>query len=739
MSEFLKTLLSLSVAGTLLLLLILGLKPLYKNRFSRRWQYYIWIIAALRFLLPFTPDTAPVGWLFEQIPTAAVAGEDRAGSDESTWHTGHGETDQNGTAAPAPDGSTSTAPAPPGPASAGPAATGPVFSEPTSADPALAGAEFSEPASAGSTPADPVLSEPTSADPALAGSVSADQVPIEPVPAALHLPNLYVCLFFIWLAAALVLFTRRVTMYQGFLRHLKIGNAEVSDPDVRKLLADCRERLGIKTRVRLLRNAWISSPIMTGFFRPSIILPAEELEERELFFVFEHELHHYKQGDMFYKWLIQTVICVHWFNPFAYLLEREVNRACELSCDEAVIAGLDDYARHEYGDTLLLFSAERNRFKNTLASVTMSEGAKHLKERLGAIMNFKKKTKMIVAVSLMAALMLAVGGLAIGAYAVKPEIDQPTDLANGEAASDTKDPTASKDIFEEDGVGADLIPDKKKAAGDVEALKAIIQEQNAQGAKLPADLNDERYVWDKKGNLVKLYWNSCGLKGDLSLEGLASLTALFCHDNQLSSLDVSKNVALTELDCACNQLSSLDVSRNVALETLLCGRGHNNFDANQLSSLDVSKNVALQVLECSYHQLSSLDVSENTALTFLNCEGNQLDSLDVSRNTALIQLYCSDNRLDSLDVSKNTALIFLYCDGNQLDSLDVSRNTELIHLYCSDNRLSSLDVSKNTALLSLLCSNNQLRSLDVSRNTALTTFFHDRNVTVKSVDLTLKD
>ena len=36
MNEFIKILLSLSVSGALLLLLILGLKPLYKNKFSKR-------------------------------------------------------------------------------------------------------------------------------------------------------------------------------------------------------------------------------------------------------------------------------------------------------------------------------------------------------------------------------------------------------------------------------------------------------------------------------------------------------------------------------------------------------------------------------------------------------------------------------------------------------------------------------------------------------------------------------
>ena len=56
MSAFMKTLLSLSLSGTLVFLLLKLLKPLYREKFSRRWQYYIWLVAALRFLIPFSPD-----------------------------------------------------------------------------------------------------------------------------------------------------------------------------------------------------------------------------------------------------------------------------------------------------------------------------------------------------------------------------------------------------------------------------------------------------------------------------------------------------------------------------------------------------------------------------------------------------------------------------------------------------------------------------------------------------------
>ena len=61
--------------------------------------------------------------------------------------------------------------------------------------------------------------------------------------------------------------------------------------------------------------------------------------------------------------------------------------------------------------------------------------------------------------------------------------------------------------------------------------------------------------------------NLTNLKG---VEHFPNLKKLYCYDNQVSSLDVSKNTALEELICYNNQLSSLDVSNNTALKKLNC-------------------------------------------------------------------------------------------------------------------------------------------------------------------------
>ena len=343
MNEFIKILLSLSVSGALLLLLILGLKPLYKNKFSKRWQYYIWIVVALRFLLPFTPDTTIIGSLFEKFDTTAITNE-----------------------------------------------------IPTNPNVPV-------PADTGNSKAEPI------------------QTNREITTAAMREPvDKYVCLFFIWSALALVLFVRKVTVYQGFIQYIKAGNKEVSDIKILNLLSDCEEKLKIKTRVELSCNPLIASPMLIGFFRPRIILPIGELEDKELSYIFVHELIHYKQRDMFYKWLIQIVVCVHWFNPFVYLLEKEVNKSCELSCDEKVISVLDDTARREYGDILISFLKSNNLYKSSLASVTLTEGAEQLKERLGAIMKFKKKSKGIIAITAIFSVLVCVCFFVTGAYAASP-------------------------------------------------------------------------------------------------------------------------------------------------------------------------------------------------------------------------------------------------------------------------------------------------------------------------------
>ena len=301
---------------------------------------------------------------------------------------------------------------------------------------------------------------------------------------------------------------------------------------------------------------------------------------------------------------------------------------------------------------------------------------------------------------------------------------------------------------------------------------------------------------EEASQVTGIYVAGKNIKSLTGIEYFVNVTSLYCHNNQLTSLDVSKNTALDELNCGSNQLTSLDVSKNMALKRLYC---HNN----QLTSLDVSKNTALDELNCGSNQLTSLDVSKNMALENFNCSSNQLANLDISKNTRLTVLECAQNRLTSIDISMNKWLIQMDCRSNKLTNLDVSNNaglrllrcdddiqlvgapikiddpifksyclknfdtdndgsisekeaakvediyvnemnirslkgieyfTNLKRLRCMSNQLTSLDVGKNTALEVLHCGWNQLTNLDVSKNTALRVFSCNSN-NLKNLDV----
>ncbi len=197
-----------------------------------------------------------------------------------------------------------------------------------------------------------------------------------------------------------------------------------------------------------------------------------------------------------------------------------------------------------------------------------------------------------------------------------------------------------------------------------------------------------------------------GISSLKGIEFFTELKYLYCDDNMLTELDVSKLTALRALTCMSNHLGSLDLSKNTALVHLWC-------DANRFTSLDVSNNTALERLRFADNRIESIDLSKNTALKELYCWRTQLTSLDVSKNTALEELSCPSNGITALDLSKNTALKKLNCSNNRLTSLDVSKNTTLIYLQCEQNNIKGANMD---ALIASLPKGDSDRAFYVKNN-----------------------
>lgn len=370
MNDILKTFLSMSVSGSLLLLILLAVRPLYRTRVSKRWQYYIYLVVIARLLLPFAPQRSLVGAFFEQAQERFMnrLAEARAG--------GYGDVDAGADT----DGEEAYV------------GVGAV-TEAASREPGRSTSEGENGKGSGE------------------GNREGWKRPEKII------ARLWSNLWLLWLGTALILFIRKITVYQSFVKYIKAGSGEAEEIKLLEQLSEAGAELGLKRPVELYDNGLVSSPLLLGFFHPCIILPETDWSEADFGYIVRHELIHYKRGDMIYKWLVQTVLCLHWFNPLVYRMEREIGRACELACDEAVLEMLDGKGRRSYGDMLLRAMEKGGSYKDSLASLTLNESAELLKERLGAIMDFKKISKGAKGCSLLLALLFAAGAMEMGAYA----------------------------------------------------------------------------------------------------------------------------------------------------------------------------------------------------------------------------------------------------------------------------------------------------------------------------------
>jgi len=224
-------------------------------------------------------------------------------------------------------------------------------------------------------------------------------------------------LWLLWLGTALALFLRKLVVYHHFVRTAKAGCTKVEADGVNQLYQKVCETLGIRHPPGLVSNGSLAAPALLGVLRPVIALPDTELAQQQLRYVFHHELTHYRRLDIGYKWLVQVALCLHWYNPLVYFVSREINRCCELSCDEAVIKGLDETGKRAYGDMLLDAIRSSGTHPSGAVSITLSEDTKLVKERLTAIMKHKKSSKLSSAISALLAFAIVTGATFTGVYA----------------------------------------------------------------------------------------------------------------------------------------------------------------------------------------------------------------------------------------------------------------------------------------------------------------------------------
>lgn len=187
---------------------------------------------------------------------------------------------------------------------------------------------------------------------------------------------------------------------------------------------------------------------------------------------------------------------------------------------------------------------------------------------------------------------------------------------------------------------------------------------------------------------------------------------------------------LPNTDLIDNEITSIDLSKNDGLREL-CVYG------NPLTSLDVTNQKSLVYLDCAAcYELTELDIAENTQLVYLDCHGNKIGNLDLSNCSGLVELIAFNNELTEIDFGNNPELMSVKLTNNKLTSLDVSNLAKLEELEANGNMLAEVDVENNGNLVSLSLGDNDLTSLDLSTNTKLQSLSFNDNA-IHSIDLSM--
>ena len=226
----------------------------------------------------------------------------------------------------------------------------------------------------------------------------------------------------LWLAGAAVVLLRNISSYREVLRGITRAGVPLTDGPEREQLDRCLAACGMRRRVRLCRSAAVDTPLLAGVFRPVIVLPDTALSPENLRHIFSHELTHCRRNDLAYKWLAVLACALHWFNPAVYLMLRSINRLCELSCDQCVIAGYDAAERRQYMQTILRMLSASVGCRRTVTTA-MSAGGRMIEKRLRLIQRnrqIRRGAKYAGAV-LTALLTVGTGILSVTACAAVPE------------------------------------------------------------------------------------------------------------------------------------------------------------------------------------------------------------------------------------------------------------------------------------------------------------------------------
>lgn len=192
----------------------------------------------------------------------------------------------------------------------------------------------------------------------------------------------------LWIAGVLALCCWNLGGWVAAQRLRVIGIC-LPDESINAMVKDLRGRIGIERPVRVLISLLAQTPMVIGWLRPVLLLPAalaSGLTSKQMESLFAHELAHIRRHDYLINLLQVLAETLLFYHPAVWWISRQIRIAREDCCDDIAVANCGD--RCAYAESLA--AVEEARIGASVALAAIGSGGSQLLRRIRRILGFSE-------------------------------------------------------------------------------------------------------------------------------------------------------------------------------------------------------------------------------------------------------------------------------------------------------------------------------------------------------------
>lgn len=203
---------------------------------------------------------------------------------------------------------------------------------------------------------------------------------------------------YIWLLGVFILLAYNSMVYYSLSRTLKKGKP-VDSKVIIEVIEASKLCMNLKAELQVIETTIIRSPSIVGVVKPKLLLPPgfyAKLTEDEFKCVVYHELSHIKRNDLVIRWLMKVFLVIHWFNPLLWYGFYRMSEDIEIACDAYSLSFIETEKHNNYGHTIIKLLELFSQTNPIYPVVGMTRSKLNIKRRIESIKGFGKPSNIII-------------------------------------------------------------------------------------------------------------------------------------------------------------------------------------------------------------------------------------------------------------------------------------------------------------------------------------------------------